>query len=155
MRLGIDGKMNWLNLISYIEGDSGSNKGRMMVLYNLWMWELKAEDKVTEGRQREYFQLLNKKKNAKEQPEEPVFKFRLIAVNNTPANVATQLDALDTEHAISTTDEADEINAKWTGKECFCPVIHVFLDRFQNFSESGCNFIDRNNNLLTCTRESE
>ena len=117
VRLGIDGKMNWLNLISYIEGDSGSNKGRMMVLYNLWMWELKAEDKVTEGRQREYFQLLNKKKNAKEQPEEPVFKFRLIAVNNTPANVATQLDALDTEHAISTTDEADEINAKWTGKE--------------------------------------
>ena len=117
VRLGIDGKMNWLNLISYIEGDSGSNKGRMMVLYNLWMWELKAEDKVTEGRQRAYFQLLNKKKNAKEQPEEPVFKFRLIAVNNTPANVATQLDALDTEHAISTTDEADEINAKWTGKE--------------------------------------
>ena len=117
VRLSIDGKMNWLNLISYIEGDSGSNKGRMMVLYGLWMWQLKAEDKVTEQRQREYFQLLKKKKNAKEQPEEPVFKFRLIALNNTPANVATQLDALDNEHAISTTDEADEINAKWTGKE--------------------------------------
>lgn len=117
VRLSIDGNMNWLNLLAYVVGDSGSNKSWLISLYRVWMHEIKVEDKIQEDKQREFFRLMKRKRNAKELPEEPELKIREITLNNTPANVATQLDMLDTEHAISTTDEADEINAKWTGKE--------------------------------------
>ena len=115
VRLRVDALFNWLNLIVFIIGDSGSNKSGLMTLYHIWVSSLAAEDELLEAKEKEYDRLMKLKKNSKDQPEKPDLPYRLIPVNNTLANVAEGLDNLKSDHAISVGDEIDEINGKWSG----------------------------------------
>ena len=115
VRLRIDGLFNWLNILVLIIGKPGSNKSALIALYHIWMWQLKAEDKLLEAKEKEYDRQVKLKKNSKEQPEKPDLPYRLIPLNNTLANVAEALGNLPGEHAISVGDEIDEINGKWSG----------------------------------------
>ena len=117
VRLRIDALFNWLNLIVSIIGESGSNKSGLMTLYRIWVCFLAAEDELLEEKEREYDRQMKLKKNSKDQPEKPDLPYRLIPLNNTLANVAEGLDNLKSDHAISVTDEIDEINGKWSGGE--------------------------------------
>lgn len=117
VRLRIDALFNWLNLIVSIIGESGSNKSGLMTLYRIWVCFLAAEDELLEAKEREYDRQMKLKKNSKDQPEKPDLPYRLIPLNNTLANVAEGLDNLKSDHAISVTDEIDEINGKWSGGE--------------------------------------
>ena len=115
VRLRIDALFNWLNLIVSIIGESGSNKSGLITLYHIWVSMLAAEDELLEEKEREYDRQMKLKKNSKEQPEKPDLPYRLIPLNNTLANVAEGLDNLKSDHAISVTDEIDEITGKWSG----------------------------------------
>lgn len=115
VRLRIDALFNWLNLIVFIIGQSGSNKSGLITLYHIWVSSLAAEDELLEEKEREYDRQMKLKKNSKEQPEKPDLPYRLIPLNNTLANVAEGLDNLKSDHAISVSDEIDEINGKWSG----------------------------------------
>lgn len=115
VRLRVDALFNWLNLIVFIIGDSGSNKSGLMNLYHIWVSSLAAEDELLEAKEKEYDRLMKLKKNSKTQPEKPELPYRLVPLNNTLANVAEGLDSLKNDHAISVGDEIDEINGKWSG----------------------------------------
>lgn len=115
VRLRIDALFNWLNLIVFIIGKSGSNKSALITLYHIWVFYLAAEDELLEEKEREYDRQMKLKRNSKTQPEKPELPYRLVPLNNTLANVAEGLDSLKNEHAISVSDEIDEINGKWSG----------------------------------------
>ena len=115
VRLRIDALFNWLNLIVFIIGKSGSNKSALITLYHIWVFYLAAEDELLEEKEREYDRQMKLKRNSKTQPEKPELPYRLVPLNNTLANVAEGLDSLKNDHAISVSDEIDEINGKWSG----------------------------------------
>ena len=117
VRLRIDALFNWLNLIVFIIGKSGSNKSALITLYHIWVFYLAAEDELLEEKEREYDRQMKLKRNSKTQPEKPELPYRLVPLNNTLANVAEGLDSLKNDHAISVSDEIDEINGKWSGGE--------------------------------------
>ena len=48
VRLRIDALFNWLNLIVFIIGQSGSNKSGLITLYHIWVSSLAAEDELLE-----------------------------------------------------------------------------------------------------------
>lgn len=115
VRLRIDALFNWLNLIVFIIGKSGSNKSALITLYHIWVFYLAAEDELLEEKEREYDRQMKLKRNSKTQPEKPELPYRLVPLNNTLANVAEGLDNLKNDHALSVSDEIDEINGKWSG----------------------------------------
>lgn len=118
VRLRIDGIYNWLNILVLIVGEAGSNKSLLIALYQIWVAQLKAEDAMLEEMEREYDEQYRMKKNSKEQPKKPKLPYRLIPLNNTPACVADMLNEIENdEHALSVSDEIDEINAKWRGAD--------------------------------------
>ena len=117
VRLKVDGTFNWLNLLAYCAGAPGSNKSDIKELCDLWLAEMLEEDKAILEKEEEWRKLFKKKRNDKNLPPEPELPLRYIPLNNTLANVVLRLNNLDERHAVSVTEESDEISAKWTAKE--------------------------------------
>lgn len=117
VRLKVDGAYNWLNLLAYCAGAPGSNKSDIKELCDIWLTEVLAEDQAVLEKEAEWRKLFKKKRNDKNLPPEPELPLRYIPLNNTLANVVERLNNLDERHALSVTEESDEISAKWSAKE--------------------------------------
>ena len=113
VKISIHGKMNSLNLISYIAGDFASGKGSIDPVIDAWTSEVKAMDKIYQQKEDEWRAKKRAAKNKKEQPEEPKLPVRCLTLNNTVANLAERLANTEGKHAFSFTPEADTVAQKW------------------------------------------
>ncbi len=113
VKISIHGKMNSLNLISYIAGDFASGKGSIDPVINVWTSEVKVMDKIYQQKEDEWRAKKRAAKNKKEQPEEPKLPVRCLTLNNTVANLAERLANTEGKHAFSFTPEADTVAQKW------------------------------------------
>lgn len=113
VKVAVHGKMNSLNLISYIAGDFASGKGSIDPVIEAWTSEVKAMDKLYQQQEDEWRAKKRAAKNKKEQPEEPKLPVRCLTLNNTVANLAERLANTDGKHAFSFTLEADTVAQKW------------------------------------------
>ena len=113
VKVSVHGKMNSLNLISYIAGDFASGKGSIDPVINVWTSEVKAMDKMYQLKEDEWRAKKRAAKNKKEQPEEPKLPVRCLTLNNTVANLAERLANTEGKHAFSFTPEADTVAQKW------------------------------------------
>ena len=113
VKISIHGKMNSLNLISYIAGDFASGKGSIDPVINVWTSEVKAMDKMYQQKEDEWRAKKRAAKNRKEQPEDPKLPVRCLTLNNTVANLAERLANTEGKHAFSFTPEADTVAQKW------------------------------------------
>ena len=113
VKVSVHGKMNSLNLISYIAGDFASGKGSIDPVIDAWTSEVKAMDKMYQQKEDEWRAKKRAAKNKKEQPEEPKLPVRCLTLNNTVANLAERLANTEGKHAFSFTPEADTVAQKW------------------------------------------
>lgn len=113
VKVAVHGKMNSLNLISYIAGDFASGKGSIDPVIDAWTSEVKEMDKMYQQQEDEWRAKKRAAKNKKEQPEEPKLPVRCLTLNNTVANLAERLANTDGKHAFSFTPEADTVAQKW------------------------------------------
>ena len=113
VKVSVHGKMNSLNLISYIAGDFASGKGSIDPIINTWTKEVKDMDKVYRQPEEDWRVKKRAAKNKKEQPEEPKLPIRCLTLNNTVANLAERLANTEGKHAFSFTPEADTVAQKW------------------------------------------
>ena len=113
VKVAVHGKMNSLNLISYIAGDFASGKGSIDPVVGAWTSEVKQMDKMYQQQEDEWRAKKRAAKNKKEQPEEPKLPVRCLTLNNTVANLAERLANTDGKHAFSFTPEADTVAQKW------------------------------------------
>ena len=113
VKVDVHGKMNSLNLISYIAGDFASGKGSIDPVVEEWTLEVKAMDKMYQQQEEEWRARKRAAKNKKEQPEEPKLPVRCLTLNNTVANLAERLANTGGLHAFSFTPEADTVAQKW------------------------------------------
>ena len=113
VKVSVHGKMNSLNLISYIAGDFASGKGSIDPVIDAWTSEIKDMDKMYQQKEDEWRAKKRAAKNKKEQPEEPKLPVRCLTLNNTVANLAERLANTDGKHAFSFTPEADTVAQKW------------------------------------------
>lgn len=88
VKVDVHGKMNSLNLISYIAGDFASGKGSIDPVVEEWTQEVRAMDKMYQQQEDEWRAKKRAAKNKKEQPEEPKLPVRCLTLNNTVANLA-------------------------------------------------------------------
>ena len=113
VKVDVHGKMNSLNLISYISGDFASGKGSIDPVIDAWTSEVKAMDKMYQQQEDEWRARKRAAKNKKDQPEEPKLPVRCLTLNNTVANLAERLANTEGKHAFSFTPEADTVAQKW------------------------------------------
>lgn len=113
VKVSVHGKMNSLNLISYIAGDFASGKGSIDPVIDAWTSEMKEMDKMYLQKEDEWRAKKRAAKNKKEQPEEPKLPVRCLTLNNTVANLAERLANTEGKHAFSFTPEADTVAQKW------------------------------------------
>ena len=113
VKVSVHGKMNSLNLISYIAGDFASGKGSIDPVVDAWTSEVKQMDKMYQQQEDEWRARKRAAKNKKEQPEEPQLPVRCLTLNNTVANLAERLANTEGKHAFSFTPEADTVAQKW------------------------------------------
>ena len=113
VKVAVHGKMNSLNLISYIAGDFASGKGSIDPVVDAWTSEVKEMDKMYQQQEDEWRAKKRAAKNKKEQPEEPKLPVRCLTLNNTVANLAERLANTEGKHAFSFTPEADTVAQKW------------------------------------------
>ena len=113
VKVSVHGKMNSLNLISYIAGDFASGKGSIDPVIDAWTSEVKEMDKMYLQKEDEWRAKKRAAKNKKEQPEEPKLPVRCLTLNNTVANLAERLANTEGRHAFSFTPEADTVAQKW------------------------------------------
>ena len=113
VKVAVHGKMNSLNLISYIAGDFASGKGSIDPVVDAWTSEMKDMDKMYQQKEDEWRAKKRAAKNKKEQPEEPKLPVRCLTLNNTVANLAERLANTEGKHAFSFTPEADTVAQKW------------------------------------------
>ena len=113
VKVAVHGKMNSLNLISYIAGDFASGKGSIDPVVDAWTSEVKDMDKMYQQQEDEWRAKKRAAKNKKEQPEEPKLPVRCLTLNNTVANLAERLANTEGKHAFSFTPEADTVAQKW------------------------------------------
>ena len=113
VKVSVHGKMNSLNLISYIAGDFASGKGSIDPVIDAWTSEVKEMDKMYQQKEDEWRAKKRAAKNKKEQPEEPKLPVRCLTLNNTVANLAERLANTEGRHAFSFTPEADTVAQKW------------------------------------------
>ena len=113
VRLDVHGKLNTLNLISYIAGDFASGKGGIDPVVEAWTDEVRQMDKLYQRQEEAWRAAKRAAKNKKEQPEEPRLPVRCLTLNNTVANLAERLANTEGKHAFSFTPEADTVAQKW------------------------------------------
>ena len=113
VKVAVHGKMNSLNLISYLAGDFASGKGSIDPVVDAWTSEVKDMDKMYQQKEDEWRAKKRAAKNKKEQPEEPKLPVRCLTLNNTVANLAERLANTEGKHAFSFTPEADTVAQKW------------------------------------------
>ena len=113
VKVSVHGKMNSLNLISYIAGDFASGKGSIDPVIDAWTSEIKDMDKMYQQKEDEWRAKKRAAKNKKEQPEEPKLPVRCLTLNNTVANLAERLANTEGKHTFSFTPEADTVAQKW------------------------------------------
>lgn len=113
VKVDVHGKMNSLNLISYIAGDFASGKGSIDPVVEEWTQEVRVMDKMYQQQEDEWRAKKRAAKNKKEQPEEPKLPVRCLTLNNTVANLAERLANTNGQHAFSFTPEADTVAQKW------------------------------------------
>ena len=113
VKVAVHGKMNSLNLISYIAGDFASGKGSIDPVVDAWTSDVKDMDKMYQQQEDEWRAKKRAAKNKKEQPEEPKLPVRCLTLNNTVANLAERLANTEGKHAFSFTPEADTVAQKW------------------------------------------
>ena len=113
VKVAVHGKMNSLNLISYIAGDFASGKGSIDPVVDAWTSEVKDMDKMYQQQEDEWRAKKRAAKNKKEQPEEPKLPVKCLTLNNTVANLAERLANTEGKHAFSFTPEADTVAQKW------------------------------------------
>lgn len=113
VKVDVHGKMNSLNLISYISGDFASGKGSIDPVIDAWTSEVKQMDKMYQQQEDEWRTRKRATKNKKDQPEEPKLPVRCLTLNNTVANLAERLANTEGKHAFSFTPEADTVAQKW------------------------------------------
>lgn len=113
VKVSVHGKMNSLNLISYIAGDFASGKGSIDPVIDAWTSEIKDMDKMYQQKEDEWRAKKRAAKNKKQQPEEPKLPVRCLTLNNTVANLAERLANTEGKHAFSFTPEADTVAQKW------------------------------------------
>lgn len=113
VKVSVHGKMNSLNLISYIAGDFASGTGSIDPIINTWTKEVKDMDKMYLQTEEDWRVKKRAAKNKKEQPEEPKLPIRCLTLNNTVANLAERLANTEGKHAFSFTPEADTVAQKW------------------------------------------
>lgn len=113
VKVSVHGKMNSLNLISYIAGDFASGKGSIDPVIDAWTSEVKEMDKMYQQKEDEWRAKKRAAKNKKEQPEEPKLPVRCLTLNNTVANLAERLANTEGKHAFSFTPEAGTVAQKW------------------------------------------
>lgn len=113
VKVSVHGKMNSLNLISYIAGDFASGKGSIDPVVDAWTSEVKQMDKMYQQQEDEWRAKKRAAKNKKEQPKEPKLPVRCLTLNNTVANLAERLANTEGKHAFSFTPEADTVAQKW------------------------------------------
>lgn len=113
VKVSVHGKMNSLNLISYIAGDFASGKGSIDPIINTWTKEIKDMDKMYLQTEEDWRVKKRAAKNKKEQPEEPKLPIRCLTLNNTVANLAERLANTEGKHAFSFSPEADTVAQKW------------------------------------------
>lgn len=113
VKISVHGKMNSLNLISYVAGDFASGKGSIDPVIDAWTSEVKEMDKMYQQKEDEWRAKKRAAKNKKEQPEEPKLPVRCLTLNNTVANLAERLANTEGKHAFSFTPEADTVAQKW------------------------------------------
>lgn len=113
VKVSVHGKMNSLNLISYIACDFASGKGSIDPVIDAWTSEVKEMDKMYQQKEDEWRAKKRAAKNKKEQPEEPKLPVRCLTLNNTVANLAERLANTEGKHAFSFTPEADTVAQKW------------------------------------------
>ena len=113
VKVSVHGKMNSLNLISYIAGDFASGKGSIDPVIDAWTSEVKEMDKMYQQKEDEWRAKKRAAKNKKEQPEEPKLPVRCLTLNNTVTNLAERLANTEGKHAFSFTPEADTVAQKW------------------------------------------
>ena len=113
VKVAVHGKMNSLNLISYVAGDFAAGKGSIDPVVDAWTSEVKDMDKMYQQQEDEWRAKKRAAKNKKEQPEEPKLPVRCLTLNNTVANLAERLANTEGKHAFSFTPEADTVAQKW------------------------------------------
>ena len=123
VKVSVHGKMNSLNLISYIAGDFASGKGSIDPVIDAWTSEIKDMDKMYQQKEDEWRAKKRAAKNKKEQPEEPKLPVRCLTLNNTVANLAERLANTEGKHAFSFTPEADTVAQKWKSAMSDCSVM--------------------------------
>lgn len=80
VKVSVHGKMNSLNLISYIAGDFASGKGSIDPVVDTWTSEVKQMDKMYQQQEDEWRAKKRAAKNKKEQPEEPKLPVRCLTL---------------------------------------------------------------------------
>ena len=106
VKVSVHGKMNSLNLISYIAGDFASGKGSIDPVIDAWTSEIKDMDKMYQQKEDEWRAKKRAAKNKKEQPEEPKLPVRCLTLNNTVANLAERLANTEGKHVVPRSSRA-------------------------------------------------
>lgn len=91
VRLNIEGKARALNLQSYVVGGAGSRKSQFDDLYMQWMKPWREEQKVEEAKDEEYEELRRRKKNAKDQPQDPCAQVLELSPRSSTAKILRRL----------------------------------------------------------------
>ena len=113
VKVAVHGKMNSLNLISYIAGDFASGKGSIDPVVDAWTSEVKDMDKMYQQQEDEWRAKKRAAKNKQEQPEEPKLPVRCLTLKNTVAQLTERCANNEGQHAFSFTPEADTVAQKW------------------------------------------
>lgn len=109
VQLRVNGEMKCLNLIAYIVGEAASGKSFMDQLYDLWMYDLIAQDTIAHAVENEYLEQMRRKKNARELPQNPHVLIRLQSLKTSNAQLLTRLQQSQGKHLYSYTPEAGQI----------------------------------------------
>ena len=134
VRLYIHCVPSHLNLINFIVGESGSNKGQMDPLEKIWLEEEYTKDKMYRQLEASWEEEKRNKINKTEQPKELHLKRRIFSLRSSIAKILQRMQEIAGQHGWSFTSEADQLAQNI--KSAFADLTVIIRNAFDNSSFS-------------------
>lgn len=138
----LDGELHSPSLSTIITAEQASGKSFTRRIVDLLMSDIKEEDNASRVIEQAYKVDLKKKKNSKEQPEDPRVVIRIIPASVSVAKLLQRLDYAGGKHLFSFAEELDTViksnqSGAWSQKS------DIYRNAFDN-AEYGQDFMSDN-----------
>ncbi len=138
----LDGELHSPSFSTIITAEQASGKSFTRTIVDLLLQPIKDEDTAARVVEQAYKAELKKKKNAKEQPEDPRVVIRLVPASISVAKLLQRLDYADGKHLFSFAEELDTViksnqSGAWSQKS------DIYRNAFDN-AEYGQDFMSDN-----------